>query len=374
MPRVDIVRAIPIERTPRVMQLEGIFDVTPAERSEVRWQVELPIEQKEWSIGLVVGPSGCGKSTLARELFGDALVTRYSWPEERSIVDAFPAGVPIRDITMLLSSVGFSSPPSWVRPFHVLSTGEQFRTTVARAIAENPDKLFAIDEFTSVVDRTVAQIGSCAIAKTVRRRRQKFVAVSCHRDIIDWLQPDWTYDPSTDTFQWRELQRRPPIRLAINRVHPSTWRIFSKHHYLTATLHRAARCFVAFVDQSPVAFHSYLPAVGFPNTWRGHRSVTLPDYQGAGIGNALITYLAGMWAGLGARVLRITGHPAEIASAKRSPQWRMIRKPSMTGKDVGGKVRQHATTRLTASFEYAGAALPREQAEECMYSWARHAA
>ena len=44
------------------------------------------------------------------------------------------------------------------------------------------------DEFTSVIDRTVAQIGSSAIAKTVRKRKQKFVAVSCHYDIEEWLR------------------------------------------------------------------------------------------------------------------------------------------------------------------------------------------
>lgn len=64
----------------------------------------------------------------------------------------------IKDIVGLLSSVGFSSPPSWVRPFRVLSTGEQFRVTMARTLAEMPD-LAVVDEFTSVVDRTVARPG-----------------------------------------------------------------------------------------------------------------------------------------------------------------------------------------------------------------------
>ena len=60
----------------------------------------------------------------------------------------------------------------WLRPFHVLSNGEQFRATIARALAESAKgrELVVIDEFTSVVDRTVAQIGSAAIAKTIRRR------------------------------------------------------------------------------------------------------------------------------------------------------------------------------------------------------------
>jgi ABC-type ATPase with predicted acetyltransferase domain len=84
-----------------------------------------------------------------------------------------------------------------LRPFRVLSNGEQFRVTIARALAEQPE-LLVFDEFTSVVDRNVAKVASAAIAKAVRRRKQKFIAVSCHHDIIEWLQPDWIYEPAGD--------------------------------------------------------------------------------------------------------------------------------------------------------------------------------
>jgi len=96
-----------------------------------------------------------------------------------------------------------------------------------------------------VVDRTVAQIGSAALAKTVRRRNQKFVAVSCHADVEEWLQPDWVYRPDQKLFTWRELRRRPAIELTINRVHHRAWDIFKHHHYLTAEINKAAFCFVA---------------------------------------------------------------------------------------------------------------------------------
>jgi ABC-type ATPase with predicted acetyltransferase domain len=129
----------------------------------------------------------------------------------------------IRDIIELINSVGFSSPPAWVRPFHVLSTGEQFRVSVARALAERlitgetPEGgrgLVVLDEFTSVVDRTVAQIGCAAIARTLRRegeggRLPQLVAVTCHYDVEEWLQPDWTYSPVTNLFQWRSIGTRP---------------------------------------------------------------------------------------------------------------------------------------------------------------------
>src|SRR5438477_11142801 len=195
MAHVTCLRSVPIIRTPRVRQLEGMFDVPPAERSEMRWEAALPLEEADWQIGLIVGPSGCGKSTLARELFPEALIDGFDWPDDQSIVDAFPAAMGIKEVVGLLSSVGFSSPPSWLRPFRALSNGEQFRVTIARALAEKPD-LAVIDEFTSVVDRPVARIGSAALARTIRRpgpdeKARRLVAVSCHYDIVDWLSPDW---------------------------------------------------------------------------------------------------------------------------------------------------------------------------------------
>src|SRR5207249_3484573 len=86
---------------------------------------------KPWNIGLVVSPSGCGKSTIARHVFASQLAEQESlenWPREQSILDAFPEGMPIKEIVNILSSVGFSSPPAWLKPFHVLSTGQQSRS------------------------------------------------------------------------------------------------------------------------------------------------------------------------------------------------------------------------------------------------------
>jgi ABC-type glutathione transport system ATPase component len=121
------------------MQLEGIFDVPPSERSTLEWSVNFDLPET-WNIGAIVGPSGCGKTTIARELFADNIVSGYEWNDKKSILDDFPKGMSIKDICDLLSSVGFSSPPSWVRPFHVLSNGEQFRVNMARMIAEQKDR------------------------------------------------------------------------------------------------------------------------------------------------------------------------------------------------------------------------------------------
>lgn len=376
--KLTIRRSTAVEWTPRLAQMSGMFDVPPMQRDDLEWHVDMPIEEREWNVGLIVGPSGCGKSTIARELFPQAYVKDFTWSTTRSVIDGFPVQASIKDVTALLSSVGFSSPPSWARPFQVLSNGEQFRATLARALIECPE-LCVFDEFTSVVDRTVGKIGSAAVAKTVRRRGQKFIAVTCHDDVIEWLDPDWIYSPATGQFVWRLERRRPSIELEIRRVHHSAWQYFARHHYLTAHLHHGATCFCAFIDGKPVGFHSYLPFVGRltdeRRAMRGHRSVVLPDYQGVGIGNALITTLAGMWLAVGRRTFRNTGHPAEIAGAVRDPNWKLIRAPSRSNR-YGGKGTDHsgasitnrlqatrAADRMTASFEYVGPAMDRELAQ-----------
>lgn len=367
MQSVSIVRDSEIIRTPRVMQLEGIFDIPPSKRSQEEWTVNLNLPDA-WNVGLIVGPSGSGKTTVARELFGEYLVGGWDWPQDKSIVDGFPKEMGIKDITGLLSSVGFSSPPSWLRPFNVLSNGEQFRVTMARTLTEMKE-LAVVDEFTSVVDRTVAQIGSAAIAKTVRKRNQKFIAISCHYDIVDWLEPDWVYQPHTGEFySGRYLHRRPKIELEIKRVHHSVWQLFRKHHYLDTKLHIAATCFCAFWQGQPVAFTAILhfPHPRARNIKREHRTVCLPDFQGVGIGNALSDWVGGWCKGKGFRFQSQTSHPAMIRARNESSNWKMIAKPNRTTKsfppkggldkpEVSGK--SGFATRLRATFEYIGAAL-----------------
>jgi hypothetical protein len=372
----EITRSVTVEQTPRVLQLSGLFDVPATEKAQLSWSVRLPLNAKDWHIGLIVGPSGCGKSTIARELFPKQYVRDFKWNARRSLLDSFPADMSIKEITLLLSSVGFSSPPSWLRPFQVLSNGEQFRTMIARALCEYRE-LCVVDEFTSVVDRIVAQIGSSAIAKTVRKRGSRFIAVTCHYDVEKWLDPDWVYEPATNRFRWRSLRGRPPIALDIGRVTHHLWPLFAPHHYLTAELNHAAVCFAAFIEGRPVAFDAWLPFFGrltHGKARRGHRTVCLPDFQGVGIGNALFERDAAMWAGLGFRVFSGTGHPAEIAKRMRSPHWRMTNAPSRHARDTGKHARwmskSRATTRLIASFEYTSKGLARSEAERqfCTYA------
>lgn len=358
MPRSIIVSS-PIVQSPRVLQLSGMFDVPPSERSELSWDVDLPLDEKPWNIGLIVGPSGAGKSTVARALFGDKLTERFDWPTDKSVVDAFPKGMPVKTIVSYMTSVGFSSPPSWLRPFHALSNGEQFRVTIARALAETSE-LVVIDEFTSVVDRQVAQIASNSVQKTVRREGRQFVAVTCHYDVIDWLQPDWVYQPHVNEFQWRSLQCRPQLKLEVYPIDRAAWRVFKHHHYMSADLSSAAQCFGGFINGECVAFTSYLhfPHPKRKNIKMGHRLVVLPDYQGLGIGGRLDDWLGLHLYKQGFEYRNVVAHPAMIAYYTKSPRWKLDRTGFgvAAGKHANKSIHKHnaAVTirRITSSFVY----------------------
>lgn len=340
-----------------------MFDIPPSKRSKFSKKVSIPIEDFDWNVGLIVGSSGSGKTTIAREMFGDHIYEGFGWPRHKSIVDAFPKTQSIRDITLLLSSVGFSSPPSWLRPFRCLSNGEQFRVTIARALAESRE-MTVIDEFTSVIDRTVARIGSAAVAKTVRRTKKKFIALSCHYDVIDWLDPDWVYWTDTNSFKRRrERLGRPSIKLTIFRTTSQSWKIFRQFHYLDHNLNPSARCFVACVADfdtgilRPAAFTAVLP---FPHPktpgYREHRTVCLPDFQGVGIGNALSGYIGSLFVAKRKPYYSTTGSPSMIRHRMTSENWSMIRKPSHAAIHLGTQQldKTGSSRRITAGFRYVG--------------------
>lgn len=80
------------------------------------------------------------------------------------------------------------------------------RVDIARALAEKD--LIVFDEFTSVVDRKVARTTSIAINKAIKKSNKQFVAISCHFDITEWLQPDWVFN--TDTMQFSFIKGTDP--------------------------------------------------------------------------------------------------------------------------------------------------------------------
>ena len=199
MPSFDIVRRVELDEVPsfRVSSVMSNFDLDP-EHIHEHFKGNIDIEGRYWSVGLIVGGSGTGKSTIARQLFPDAYVRGYDYSAD-SVIDDMPKDKSVKEIERVFTNVGFATPPSWLKPYSVLSNGEKMRVDLARAVLED-NELIVFDEFTSVVNREVAKTASHAIGKAVKRLGKRFIAVSCHKDITDWLEPDWIYDTDEKRF------------------------------------------------------------------------------------------------------------------------------------------------------------------------------
>jgi hypothetical protein len=372
VPRIDVVVETPLPRSMRVRQTEAMFDVPPAEASRLEWHLDAPLDERSWNIGLIVGPSGAGKSTIARQLWPEELARTFDWGAP-SVLDDFPATEGIEEIAGICSAVGFNTIPAWRRPFSVLSTGERFRVELARRMLAGGDPI-VIDEFTSVVDRQVAKIGSHAVQKWVRKHGKQLVAVTCHQDVEEWLQPDWVIEPSRELFRWRSLQRRPHLSLEIGPVERSAWRMFAPFHYLTASLHRAAWTWGAWVDGRLAAFTSTLTRpvsrgvsrriVGVP------RTVTLPDYQGLGLVFALNETIAAAYVTAGYELRCYPAHPSFVRVFDQSVAWALVKRPGRYSTRVSKTDDFGAMGgRPCAVFRYAGAAMARADAARLLAHW-----
>jgi ABC-type ATPase with predicted acetyltransferase domain len=205
--KFNITKETKPEETFRVSSVLNAFDLS-IDKVKEHFEGNIDIEDKEWNIGLIVGSSGTGKSTIAKELFPDTYIFEQTYTEG-SVIDDMPKGKSVKEITKAFTSVGFASPPSWLKPYAVLSNGEKMRCDLAKSILEEKE-IVVFDEFTSVVNREVAKTGSFAIQKAIRKLNKKFVAVGCHSDIIEWLQPDWIYNTDEQRFFFAQTNTSDP--------------------------------------------------------------------------------------------------------------------------------------------------------------------
>ena len=354
MPNFNIIKEVKPKKSFRVSSVIGKFDLqTEHIKEQFTGKIDL---DNDWQIGVIVGSSGSGKTTIAKELFPDSYITNFKYNAE-TILDDMPKDKSVDEITRIFNSVGFSSPPSWLKPYSVLSNGQKMRVDLANGLLQD-NKLMVFDEFTSVVDRNVAQIGSYAVQKAIRKTKRKFIAVSCHNDIVDWLLPDWIFNTDSMTFQKLEGQKknRPKIKFEIYKTRDKTiWRMFAKHHYLSHSHNNSANVYVAFVNEQLAGFISILhfPHAKVKNIKRVHRVVVMPDFQGIGIGVRLLEYIGKKYINNKYRYRITTSAPSLIHYFKNSLQWKCCsfgRK-----KNHGGTLKVEkfgSENRITTSWEY----------------------
>jgi ABC-type lipoprotein export system ATPase subunit len=360
--RINIHKEVEIEPTIRTELLGSMFEIPTKQKLSVTLTGESEHDRRDYNIGLIVGPSGSGKTLILNSIFGTPSVLGWG---HKSVIDDFPSSLSMEEISRVCSSVGFNTIPSWLRPYSVLSNGERFRAETARFLLGSDKSPITVDEFTSVVDRQVAQFACHSVQKYVRESGKKLVVASCHYDIIPWLQPDWLLEPGNPCrFTWRSLQSRPPINVSVSRVQYQAWNLVKEFHYLTQELNKAARCYGLFVHPSTTKSDSGLPESDaqyvsgrdnmrdgsdedkIPGTQgrlasfcgvlhRPHprvsdisgftRMVTLPDFQGLGLAMVLANTVGSAYKAMGRRLHSYPNHPSWIRSYQRNKDWLQVK-------------------------------------------------
>jgi ABC-type lipoprotein export system ATPase subunit len=334
------------------------FDIQNKEETCVKIPVNFSeCKTFDWNIGVIYGGSGTGKTTLLKQ-FGNLIDDNFD--ANKALISNFDWLSP-KDASSLLSSMGLSSVPTWLRPFALLSNGEQYRARLAYKVGKaRENEVILIDEFTSVVDRDVAKAMSNAIQKYIRRENKKIILASCHFDIMEWLLPDWTYSPLKGRVERHDYRRqsRPQIELSIFRCRYETWNIFKQYHYLTSELSKSAKCFLTMYNDKPIAFNAVLPLPSgtLKNAYRMSRTVVLPDYQGMGIGGIISDYIASLYVKDGKRFYAKTSNPALWNKRENSKKWRVCDIQDNLEKIIieNQKGGQQRKVSITKSFEYIG--------------------
>lgn len=330
----------------RAERVKSLFNVETG--ANFTLEAELDVESAPWQIGVIVGPSGSGKTSLGRALWGPQALWAPAWPADTPVIDAITPAGSFDDVTAALSSVGLGSVPTWLRPFPVLSNGEQFRANLARLIAEAPAQV-VLDEFSSVVDRQIAQIGAGAFAKAWRRTQGRAVLLSCHYDVLDWLQPDWVFDTATGQFLRGWVRRRPRVDVQLWQTDWRHWPAFEPHHYLKLPKMIAATNYVATVGNQLVAHVGVSTRAGLKEA-RACRLVVMPEWQGAGVGLRFLDAVCERWRqGLNRYerpmfTLFHTSHPGLASALRRSSSWTQV-SARLVGDD---KVRSAASVNASA--------------------------
>lgn len=307
--------------------------------------------RNEFGIGVIVGASGTGKSTLLKT-FGEP--EKFVWMPDKSIASHFDNPV---DANERLSAAGLMSVPEWVKPYYVLSNGQQFRANLARSLHDNS----VIDEFTSVIDRNVAKAASSAMSRYVRKNNVTGVVLATvHRDILEYLEPDWIID--TDRGEWASGRylRRPELVLEIYPCSNQIWEHFAQYHYLSESLNKSARCYVGVWEGQVVGFVATMsyPSGSVQNAFREHRLVVHPDYQGLGLGPRLSEAVAQHYIDNGKRYFSKTSHPRLGGYRDQAELWKPTSKNHMKrndGKNLDGNQRWSIDpNRWSYSHEYIG--------------------
>ena len=161
--------------------------------------------------------------------------------------------------------------------------------------------------------------------------------------------------PTSESFFCPGEHKRPKLEIEIRKCGIEEWKLFSKFHYLNNSLHRAAQCYVGFINDNPVCFAGILhfPHPNVRNFKQVSRVVVLPDYQGLGIGHKFITKIGQAYKDSGNRFILTSSAKGILTAMIKSNDWIVTRK-GQVAKGNGSFKDSTSYKKITCSFEYIG--------------------
>lgn len=350
----------------RCQKAANSLDIDVAKKLTHHLHVDADVET-DFAVGVIVGASGSGKTTLAEHIWGAERMKRALDPAT-PVIEQFPESMEYADCVRMLNGVGLSSVPCWIRPAFTLSNGQRERAEIALRMARADDGLCVIDEWTSVVDRTVAKVMSHAIQKWARASKRRVVLVTCHYDVLDWLQPDWIIDCNSQTYTDRRLlrqDRREHLTFEIRECDRSAWKHFAKYHYLSERLPGGIiTTYGLYLDDVQIGFQcfaGYTPyrkeerARGDAMKMHSNRTVIHPDYVGLGLGMMLINETSQLMTDRGFDVYAKFSSAPVYRAMMRDGRWRLLNVSRAHKVIHGSKITRDGGYRLdvtTYSFHF----------------------
>lgn len=321
-----------------------------------------------WNVALIYGSSGSGKSTLIKKIFGENCF-RTIINDDEPIINQFPEEYTYDQCAEILSGIGLNSVPCWVRPVKTLSNGQRARAEAALMMVQSKD-IICIDEWTSVVDRTVAKAMSFCLQKFARKHNKKIILLSPHYDVLEWLVPDWMIDCNEQKFHLKKnesffFQERNSLSFEVKKIGRESWRYFSKYHYLSERLPGGSiHLYGIFHGGNQIGFQcfaNYVPdKPGKKRIYHSNRTVIHPDYQGLGLGIKLINITSKLLKDeINCKIMaKFSALPVFKAMCKQ-PEWKYINTNRLMGKmNHGGSMDRASGFRecgvKTFCFEYIG--------------------
>jgi energy-coupling factor transporter ATP-binding protein EcfA2 len=294
--KIDIKLQSEVFNSFRCQVAANSLDIDVKKKSTHNLKIDNINIPNDWNIGLIYGASGSGKTTTVTELFGKD-VFEIIIDDDKSIIDQLPTDLSYEECASMLNGIGLNSVPCWLRPVKTLSNGQKARAEALLLMSSNKEIIF-IDEWTSVVDRTVAKAMSISLSKYAKKNNKKIILLSCHYDILEWLSPDWLIDCNVQKFQLPQTEdfffkEREKLEFTIREVERETWKYFSKYHYLSERLPGGKiYLYGLFHGDNQIGFQcfaNYTPhKKGTKIIYHSNRTVIHPDYNGLGLGIKLI--------------------------------------------------------------------------------------